>query len=286
MLMVNFHLQRHMGNFLIQVYGPCCLLVVLSWVSFWLNREATADRVSLGITTVLTMTFLGLEARTDLPKVPYPTALDFFVFLSFAFIFATILQFAVVHYFTKYGSGECYFIIEELDSDTEHESAVRQTHKIGMTPEEYNNTSSSTESKIYEVIPLSMCSISIPKDSSTKRRRSQSRRYSRRTGLMNCWHQLMNWSGCRQRRARHKAHFESSDEDGEEIHLRASEGEMESRKLFVNFLTHFSFQMPLRKNYQIVAACPIIAAKNWMLDARANAHPSITQFRKLTELLV
>lgn len=92
MLLVNFHLQRHMGNFLIQVYGPCVLLVVLSWVSFWLNREATADRVSLGITTVLTMTFLGLEARTDLPKVPYPTALDFFVFLSFAFIFATIIQ--------------------------------------------------------------------------------------------------------------------------------------------------------------------------------------------------
>lgn len=112
MLLVSFHLQRHMGNFLIQVYGPCILLVVLSWVSFWLNREATADRVSLGkniiildiehflfvyilflgITTVLTMTFLGLEARTDLPKVPYPTALDFFVFLSFAFIFATIIQ--------------------------------------------------------------------------------------------------------------------------------------------------------------------------------------------------
>lgn len=48
MLLVYFHLQRHMGNFLIQVYGPCVLLVVLSWVSFWLNREATADRVSLG----------------------------------------------------------------------------------------------------------------------------------------------------------------------------------------------------------------------------------------------
>ncbi|XP_034246807.1 gamma-aminobutyric acid receptor alpha-like [Thrips palmi] len=125
MLLVSFHLQRHMGNFLIQVYGPCVLLVVLSWVSFWLNREATADRVSLGITTVLTMTFLGLEARTDLPKVPYPTALDFFVFLSFAFIFATIIQFAVVHYFTKYGSGECYFSAELMsDSESDEEDAA------------------------------------------------------------------------------------------------------------------------------------------------------------------
>ena len=37
-----------MGNFVIQVYGPCVLLVVISWVSFWLNREATSDRISLG----------------------------------------------------------------------------------------------------------------------------------------------------------------------------------------------------------------------------------------------
>lgn len=48
MISVRFNLHRHMGSFLIQVYGPCILLVVLSWVSFWLNREATADRVSLG----------------------------------------------------------------------------------------------------------------------------------------------------------------------------------------------------------------------------------------------
>eukprot|EP00095_Tigriopus_kingsejongensis_P011181 maker-scaffold456_size166325-snap-gene-0.27 protein:Tk11181 transcript:maker-scaffold456_size166325-snap-gene-0.27-mRNA-1 annotation:"gaba-gated ion channel grd isoform x2" len=91
-LIVGFHLQRHMGNFVIQVYGPCVLLVVISWVSFWLNREATSDRISLGVTTVLTMTFLGLEARTDLPQVAYATALDYFVFISFMSIFATVTQ--------------------------------------------------------------------------------------------------------------------------------------------------------------------------------------------------
>ncbi|GLV35752.1 Glycine receptor [Carabus blaptoides fortunei] len=175
MLLVSFHLQRHMGNFLIQVYGPCILLVVLSWVSFWLNREATADRVSLGITTVLTMTFLGLEARTDLPKVPYPTALDFFVFLSFAFIFATIIQFAVVHYFTKYGSGECYFSTElSSDSSSEEEDwkPVTELRRGTLTDPQNNHKTSgnsgqrSTFSNInggnahfLEVIPLSACSI-------------------------------------------------------------------------------------------------------------------------------
>ncbi|XP_068907238.1 gamma-aminobutyric acid receptor alpha-like isoform X2 [Tenebrio molitor] len=169
MLLVSFHLQRHMGNFLIQVYGPCVLLVVLSWVSFWLNREATADRVSLGITTVLTMTFLGLEARTDLPKVPYPTALDFFVFLSFAFIFATIIQFAVVHYFTKYGSGECYFSSDfSSDSSSDDDDWIETkenapAHVSGSPVCKGSNFDSSNggDPHFVEVIPLSACSIPV-----------------------------------------------------------------------------------------------------------------------------
>ncbi|KAJ9596975.1 hypothetical protein L9F63_012005, partial [Diploptera punctata] len=180
MLLVSFHLQRHMGNFLIQVYGPCVLLVVLSWVSFWLNREATADRVSLGITTVLTMTFLGLEARTDLPKVPYPTALDFFVFLSFAFIFATIIQFAVVHYFTKYGSGECYFSSDfSSDSSSDEDDWNVPIRRINDTNERsiprkasscsaggstsafqhHSNPDRGSNTRLVEVIPLSACSV-------------------------------------------------------------------------------------------------------------------------------
>ncbi len=37
-----------MGYFLINTYVPCTLTVIISWVSFWINREATADRVTLG----------------------------------------------------------------------------------------------------------------------------------------------------------------------------------------------------------------------------------------------
>ncbi|KAL3266712.1 hypothetical protein HHI36_010873 [Cryptolaemus montrouzieri] len=178
MLLASFHLRRHMGNFLIQVYGPCVLLVVLSWVSFWLNREATADRVSLGITTILTMTFLGLEARTDLPKVPYPTALDFFVFLAFTFIFATIIQFAVVHYFTKYGSGECYFSTDlSSDSSSEDEDWTSLETTEYIARDNVNADTNRLDARLplrtvndpnfIEVIPLSACTIPI-----TPRRKS------------------------------------------------------------------------------------------------------------------
>ncbi|XP_056645522.1 gamma-aminobutyric acid receptor alpha-like isoform X1 [Diorhabda sublineata] len=167
MLLVSFHLQRHMGNFLIQVYGPCVLLVVLSWVSFWLNREATADRVSLGITTVLTMTFLGLEARTNLPKVPYPTALDFFVFLSFSFIFATIIQFAVVHYFTKYGSGECYFSFNS-DSSSDEEDWSQLQPKVSNSVAKTVDKCSKPNPRFEEIIQLSDVIVSPTSKSFTK----------------------------------------------------------------------------------------------------------------------
>ncbi|XP_059080486.1 uncharacterized protein LOC131878512 [Tigriopus californicus] len=107
-LQVVIALQRHTGYFLIQIYLPCTLLVIMSWVGFWLNREATSDRIGLGITTVLTLSTLSLESRTSLPKTHYATALDWFIICSFGYCVATLLEFAAVHYFTKVGSGEVF----------------------------------------------------------------------------------------------------------------------------------------------------------------------------------
>lgn len=104
------------------------------------------------------MTFLGLEARTDLPKVPYPTALDFFVFLSFAFIFATILQFAFVHYFTKYGSGECYFNAEDFlsESESDEDELLRDRSRHLSTCQNHQRNE---PPQLFEVIPLTVCSV-------------------------------------------------------------------------------------------------------------------------------
>ena len=52
-LEIRFILQRDIGYFLIQVYVPSILIVILSWVSFWINVDASPARVSLGLLTVL-----------------------------------------------------------------------------------------------------------------------------------------------------------------------------------------------------------------------------------------
>ncbi|CAF3334606.1 unnamed protein product [Rotaria sp. Silwood1] len=106
MLRVDFVLKRHMGYYILQVYIPSSMLVMLSWVSFFIHREATADRVNIGVMTFLSLATLSFDIRNYTAAVSYLTALDWFVIMAYAFLLASLLQFAFVHYFTKFGYGE------------------------------------------------------------------------------------------------------------------------------------------------------------------------------------
>lgn len=45
---VHFHLQRKIGYYLIQTYIPLIMIVVLSQVSFWINKESVPARTVAG----------------------------------------------------------------------------------------------------------------------------------------------------------------------------------------------------------------------------------------------
>ena len=81
-----------------------------------------------GVTVVLTMCFMNIDNKRDVPKVSYSTALDYYVGGSFTFVLATIIQFAGVHYFTKHGSGEI-----NHDSDSEDEVDDKRGVRVGHT---------------------------------------------------------------------------------------------------------------------------------------------------------
>ena len=96
-LSLHFVLRRDIGYFLIQVYVPTILIVILSWVSFWINIDASPARVSLGLLTVLTTTTMSGAARESLPRVSYIKAIDVWMIMCLVFVFASLIEYAVVN---------------------------------------------------------------------------------------------------------------------------------------------------------------------------------------------
>ncbi|XP_070558024.1 glycine receptor subunit alpha-1-like [Ptychodera flava] len=94
----KFPLSRELIFYLMEYYVPSFLLVVLSWVSFWLNIEASPARASLGITTALTLTTLSSAARAHMAKVSYTKAIDIWMLTCSVFVFAALLEFAMSSY--------------------------------------------------------------------------------------------------------------------------------------------------------------------------------------------
>lgn len=100
-LIAEIHFARRMGYYLIQIYIPSSLIVVISWVSFWLHRNASPARVQLGVTTVLTMTTLMSSTNAALPKISYVKSIDIFLGTCFIMVFAALLEYATVGYLGK-----------------------------------------------------------------------------------------------------------------------------------------------------------------------------------------
>merc|ERR1719427_1703033 len=100
-LLADVQFDRALGYYVIQVYIPSSLIVVMSWVSFWLNRGAAPARVGLGVTTVLTMTTLINSVNTALPKISYVKSIDVYLAACFFMVFASLLEYASVGYMAK-----------------------------------------------------------------------------------------------------------------------------------------------------------------------------------------
>ncbi|KAA0722186.1 Glycine receptor subunit alpha-3 [Triplophysa tibetana] len=142
---VRFHLERQMGYYLIQMYIPSLLIVILSWVSFWINMDAAPARVALGITTVLTMTTQSSGSRTSLPKVSYVKAIDIWMAVCLLFVFSALLEYAAVNFVSRQHKELLRFRRKRKKSSKEEEvqesrlSFIPNVRKDGAVPKAANN---------------------------------------------------------------------------------------------------------------------------------------------------
>lgn len=82
-------------------------------------KDAVPARVSLGVTTLLTMTTQASGITAKLPPVSYIKAADVWIGVCLAFIFGALLEYALVNY---YGRKE--FLKKEKKKKTEYKGCL------------------------------------------------------------------------------------------------------------------------------------------------------------------
>ncbi|VDP23492.1 unnamed protein product [Soboliphyme baturini] len=123
-------LRREYSYYLITLYIPSFMLVMVSWVNFWIDKDAVPARVSLGVTTLLTMTTQASGVNAKLPPVSYTKAIDVWIGACLGFIFGALLEFALVNY-----AGRVEFLEKERKknkSSLMHEA--RWPTNLNITP--------------------------------------------------------------------------------------------------------------------------------------------------------
>lgn len=78
-------------------YIPSIMIVCTSWVTFWLQADASAPRTTLGTSTMLTFITLASTQSKNLPKVSYIKASEIWFLGITVFIFLSMAEFAFVN---------------------------------------------------------------------------------------------------------------------------------------------------------------------------------------------
>ncbi|KAF0886515.1 GBRT protein, partial [Crocuta crocuta] len=97
-LILRFLVQREVTSYLVQIYWPTVLTTVVSWISFWMNYESSAARVTVGLTSMLILNAINSHLRDKLPQVSCIKAIDIYMVVCFFFVFLSLLEYVYINY--------------------------------------------------------------------------------------------------------------------------------------------------------------------------------------------
>ncbi|XP_042900511.1 glycine receptor subunit alpha-2 [Parasteatoda tepidariorum] len=103
---VTFTLKRRLGYYLFHTYIPTCLIVIMSWISFWIKVDAVPARVTLCVTSLLTLSTQHAQSQKSLPPVSYIKAIDIFMSSCTVFVFLSLMEYAAVNIIVTSGESK------------------------------------------------------------------------------------------------------------------------------------------------------------------------------------
>lgn len=84
--------ERLYHHYLIKFIIPLILIVMMSWVVFWIDPEESGSQLSVAVTAALTLIAYHIALASKLPDIHYLTRMDMFLFGSTLLVFSALLE--------------------------------------------------------------------------------------------------------------------------------------------------------------------------------------------------
>jgi hypothetical protein len=88
----EFTAKRDVGYFVLKVILPLILIVMMSWVAFWIDPKETGTNITAVMTSMLTLVAYRFTFENYIPKVGYLTRIDKFMLWSTLMVFCSMMQ--------------------------------------------------------------------------------------------------------------------------------------------------------------------------------------------------
>ena len=96
---IEFRFERRLPLYLMTVYFPSSLIVIVSFTSFWIRPDAVPGRVTLSVTSLLALMTQLVAVRKSVPEVSYVTAVDIWFLACITFVTCSMFEFAISYSF-------------------------------------------------------------------------------------------------------------------------------------------------------------------------------------------
>ncbi len=92
MMVYEMEIRRKIGYYIWKVIIPLVMVVMMSWVVFWLDPKQTGPQIGIAATSILTLIAYRFSLGFLVPRLSYLTRLDLFIAGSSILVFAALAE--------------------------------------------------------------------------------------------------------------------------------------------------------------------------------------------------
>jgi hypothetical protein len=91
----TFEARRHLGFYIGKAFVSVAIIIFMSWIVFWVSPVHVGPRLSVSVTSMLTLIAYRFLLGQSLPPLSYLTRLDYFLLGATILVFISLIQVAL-----------------------------------------------------------------------------------------------------------------------------------------------------------------------------------------------